>query len=582
MIDESCKVPREDLDDGFNPCRRQVVENGELCQYAHMYDVMNERYDREEDTSYLNSVKRDRINQSTPSQSVGGGKLYAQDGKGAEGFINSSGVLDPTTHTEIPSSKAVADYVSSRYIPVNSTLIPPDSDLNKYKTSGNYAVESNTVVSSIINKPVNLTKAFNVYVFPVLNSDYYIGQQLSTFDGAATYYRYYDGGSRQWKEWTLLYPSRTVPNPLPVDQGGTGGNTPYVTDAFDNSANFVVYDEQNARYNAAPMSALKNYLATQFMSFDNESIPEGADLNTYQKPGNYSVRLTSTVPTIVNKPNNASRAFNLYVVPILSSSNYVAQYLVEYEGGSTYYRYFSALNQKWTSWRLLYPTPSSTIPNPLPVDQGGTGAQTAAAALTSLGVPQEISNAFAAHTATTVADNNLLPTNALMIDYVAAHTMATPPDKFSYAVSPFPTGTWEGEMNVNVVPVFSVTIGAVEYIIARVYGSKKFNYTGTADNINLFSSLKPVGDYTSIFSGSTDIPLTLSVSGRSYTAGTYGLTPNVSGSNLSLNNQIVSSVFNLGGFNISTNLKCVFGEGTNTPGVTVSVNCMALMWHSVS
>ena len=46
MIDNSCEVPREDLDDGFNPCRKQVVENGELCQYAHMYDVMNERYDR--------------------------------------------------------------------------------------------------------------------------------------------------------------------------------------------------------------------------------------------------------------------------------------------------------------------------------------------------------------------------------------------------------------------------------------------------------------------------------------------------------------------------------------------------------
>lgn len=41
MNDESCEVPREDLDDGFNPCRKQVVENGELCQYAHMYDVMN-------------------------------------------------------------------------------------------------------------------------------------------------------------------------------------------------------------------------------------------------------------------------------------------------------------------------------------------------------------------------------------------------------------------------------------------------------------------------------------------------------------------------------------------------------------
>lgn len=233
MIDDSCEVPREDLDDGFNPCRKQVVENGELCQYAHMYDVMNERYDREEDTSYLNGVKRDKITSSTPtSNAYSQTSLYAHQANGVEGkmdVLNTSGMGNPVNHTEenIPSAKAVADYVSSRYIPVESTRIPPDSDLNVYKTSGNYAVESNTVVPSIINKPVNLTTAFNVYVFPVLSSDYYIGQQLSTFDGAATYYRYYDGGSKQWSAWTLLYPTpaSTVPNPLPVDQGGTGAQT---------------------------------------------------------------------------------------------------------------------------------------------------------------------------------------------------------------------------------------------------------------------------------------------------------------------------------------------------------------------
>lgn len=281
MNDESCKVPREDLDDGFNPCRKQVVENGDLCQYAHMYDVMNERYDREEDTRYLDSVKRDKITSTTPVLLAGNNtQIYASSTNG-EGLVNmlpSSAFNNPSNHTEtsIPSAKAVADYVTANISP------------------------------------------------------------------------------------------------------------------------------------------------------------------------------------------------------------------------------------------------------------------------------------------------------------------ATPPSNFSFQISPFPADDWEGEMTVNVIPVFSVNIGAVTYVIARVYGSKKFNYTGTADNINLFLSLKHVGDYTSIFSGSTNIPLTLSVSGRSYTAGTYGLTPNVSGSNLSLNNQIVSSVFNLGDFNISNNLKCVFGEGTNTPGVTVSVNCMALMWHSLS
>lgn len=271
MIDESCKVPRENLDDGFNPCRKQVVENGELCQYAHMYDVMNERYDREDETSYLDWAKRNRITQSTPSQTVGSGKLYAQDAQGVEGFVKSSGTLDPTTHAEIPSSKAVADY---------------------------------------------------------------------------------------------------APIPLPVSKGGTGGNTPYVTNDLDDSAVFVMYYEPNDQYEASPMSALMNYLKTQFMSFYNWSIPDGDDLNTYKEPGNYSVRHTSTVPTIDNKPNGVSMAFNLYVVPILTTSDYVAQYLVEYGGGSTYYRHYSS--QGWSSWTLLYPTSVSAVP--LPVDQSGAGA----------------------------------------------------------------------------------------------------------------------------------------------------------------------------------------------------------------
>lgn len=260
------------------------------------------------------------------------------------------------------------------------------------------------------------------------------------------------------------------------------------------------------------------------------------------------------------------------------------------------------------------PTPASTVPNPLPVDQGGTGAQTrrlkSAVGLTLLPVIDsigasgalngytsvtniatfvttnnilpEITKAFENHIADAVAHNNLLPTNALMIDYVNAHSMDTPPNKFYYAVSPFPSGAWEGEMTINVTPVFSVKIGAYTYVIARVYGYKRFNYTGSEDNINLFTSLKPVGDYTGVFSESTRIPLTFDVFGRSNTDGTYGLTSKGSAVNLSLNSQTVSSAFNLGNFEISSNLKCVFGEGMNTPGVTVRADCMALMWYSAS
>lgn len=368
MIDDSCKSPRKNLDGGFNPCRKQVVENGELCQYAHMYDVMNERYDREDETSYLDWAKRDRISQSTPSQSTGGGKVYSKDTNGVEGFISTSETLEPTTNAEIPSSKAVADYVA----------------------------------------------------------DY-------------------------------------VPNPLPVNQGGTGAQT-----------------------------------------------------------------------------RSLKTAAGLTLLPVIDSI-----------GAS------GALN-------------------------GYTSVTNIATFITTTKILPEIAAAFENHIADAVAHNDLLPTNALMMDYVDAHSMDTIPNKFYYAVSPSPSGTWEGEMTINVTPVFSVKIGTYTYVIARVYGYKSFNYTGSADNINLFTSLKPVGDYTSVFSDSTRIPLTFDVIGRSNTVGAYGLTPVGNAANLALNCLTVSSAFKLGNFDIPSNLKCVFGEGTNTPAVIVRVDCIALMWHSVS
>lgn len=202
--------------------------------------------------------------------------------------------------------------------------------------------------------------------------------------------------------------------------------------------------------------------------------------------------------------------------------------------------------------------------------------------ITTNNIRSEITKAFENHIADAVANNDLLPTNALMMDYVDAHSMDTPPSKFYYAVSPFPSGTWEGEMTINVIPVFSVKIGTDTYVLARVYAYKRFNYTGAADNINLFTSLKPVGDYTDGFIGSTRIPMTFNVIGRSNTDGTYGLTPKGSAANLALNSQTVSSVFNMGNFDITSNLKCVFGEGTNTPSVTVSIDCPAIMLYSAS
>lgn len=331
MIDGSCEVPRDDLDEGFNPCRRQVVENGELCQYAHMYDVMNERCDREGDTGYLNSVKRDRISRSTPSQSTGGGKIYSQDTDGIEGFITTSETLEPTTNAEIPSSKAVADYAQPK-AKVKDGL----GTVSGCNTSGD-------ALDRVMVSDMDMSTAADGS--PTIPSTGAVNTALATKQDKLTL-------------------------PLSVEQGGTGGNTPYVTDDLDSSAIIVMHDAPNDRYVAAPMSSLTRYLDARYIQVEPKLIPSGADLNEYKTSGNYAVPTSAVLPSIINKPVKLTVAFNLYVFPVLLYNYYTGQQISAYDGTATYYRYYDSGSGQWSAWTLFYPTAPSTVA----VDRGGTGA----------------------------------------------------------------------------------------------------------------------------------------------------------------------------------------------------------------
>ena len=320
MIDDSCEVPRDDLDDGFNPCRKQVVENGGLEAYAHMYDVMNERYDREEDTSYLNAVKRDRISQSTPSQSTGGGKIYSQDTDGVEGFISTTDTLMPATNAVIPSSKAVADYAQPK-AKVKDGL----GTVSGCNTSGDAL--DRVMVSNMDMSTAN--------------------------DGSATI------PSTDAVNTALATKQDKLTLPLSIEQGGTGGNTPYVTDDLDSSAIFVMHDAPNGRYDAAPMSSLTGYLDNRYILNNPILIPSGADLNEYTTSGNYAVATSDVVPSIINKPVKLTEAFNIYVFPVLLYNYYTGQRITAYDGSATYYRYYDSGSQQWSAWTLLY----SAVPN---------------------------------------------------------------------------------------------------------------------------------------------------------------------------------------------------------------------------
>lgn len=425
MIDESCKVPRENLDDGFNPCRKQVVENGELCQYAHMYDVMNERYDREDETSYLDWAKRDKITSTTPLLLAGNNtQIYANstNGEGRVNMLPSSAFSNPDNHTEasIPSAKAVADYVTANTPDVDVLEAEIYTKVDKI-TNDTYYVGANAQVYAR-----ELSTGNNGYM-DVLDVVTLSGHSIPT-SGAVMGY---------------------APIPLPVSKGGTGGNTPYRTDALDASSTFVMHDAPNDRYDAAPMSALTGYLDGRYDGCDVSVIPNSTDLNTIVKPGKYGTTSAQETNTIVNKPDNITHSF-LMEIGKANGSSEMYQRITELITFITYERTFNSGSLVFNDWTLLYPTTAPSIPNPLPVDQGGTGAQTrslkTAAGLTLLpvidsigasgalngytsvtniatfittnNIRPEIEAAFESRTADAVAYNNLLPTNTLMMDYV--------------------------------------------------------------------------------------------------------------------------------------------------------------------
>lgn len=442
MIDDSCEVPREDLDEGFNPCRRQVKENGDLEAYAHMYDVMNERYDREEDTSWLNSVKLDK--QTGPFDTE---KVYAVAADGTQlmhSVSNSPGNIQ-SGNMALQTAGSIADYVASHIPDVSGLEAELDGKLDK-------------LTSTSTRKRIYTVSEGGVQTVTPIQKDY----------------------SSSWVDGTTVPTTGAVaeyaPLPLPISKGGTGGNTPYVTDDLDASAIFVMHDAPNDRYDAAPMGALTNYLATKYPTYDNVSIPSGSDLNDYKTAGNYSVRTTSLVPSIVNAPADVSEAFNLYVVPVLTTSNHLSQYLVEYLSGKTYYRHYEQNSDLWRQWTMLYPTSGTsdawTNSSPSQHDkansifgsrdlQGAAGninvmcdgtagpgylgvTKTAGATGSKTGtlptvacVRGEIEAAFGDKTATSVAANDLLPTNNLLIDYVAAHAGGgSVPGTLTFAITP--------------------------------------------------------------------------------------------------------------------------------------------------
>lgn len=86
------------------------------------------------------------------------------------------------------------------YVLQGGNNIPNGSDLNNYKTPGNYFITSNAAANSILNTPINRACTLKVEYG---NGNAYPRQTYTTYNGFNCYVRIFEG--EVWSEWKTIY-----------------------------------------------------------------------------------------------------------------------------------------------------------------------------------------------------------------------------------------------------------------------------------------------------------------------------------------------------------------------------------------
>ena len=109
--------------------------------------------------------------------------------------------------------------IPSERIPLVKNLstgisIPSNADLNSYTNAGNYICILTETAKTLSNCPVDT--AFNMTNSLANGSVSYVHQDLTKIITGEKYYRSYNGVTKEWTEWKVIYSSGNKPKPADI------------------------------------------------------------------------------------------------------------------------------------------------------------------------------------------------------------------------------------------------------------------------------------------------------------------------------------------------------------------------------